>query len=209
MNCYSTCDSCSESSTNETDQKCLSCKDNHLDLIDGNCIEKPTPTTNILLTTEYSVQTEGEISCPKGNYLSEENICLNCTNICKDYEHNSCDCISCYNGYYLDQDTKRCNKCDNICDVFGNNVCACLICPLRYGLEDDICVECVGCEININNTCRCLKCFDGYYLDDNQICQEEKDLYSLIKNKYIPLYNGSEPIIFKADNNFIFQMTFN
>ena len=78
---------------------------------------------------------------------------------------------------------------------------------MRYGLEDDICVECVGCEININNTCRCLKCFDGYYLDDNQICQEEKDLYSLIKNKYIPLYNGSEPIIFKADNNFIFQMT--
>ena len=66
--CFETCATCSEISNDETQQKCLSCKDNHLDLIDGNCIEKPTPTTNILLTTEYSVQTEGEIT-PTTNIL--------------------------------------------------------------------------------------------------------------------------------------------
>ena len=58
MNCYSTCDTCSEASIDENEQKCLTCKDGLL-FSDGNC----------------------EKFCPLG-FFKSGNKCDNCNELC-------------------------------------------------------------------------------------------------------------------------------
>ena len=188
--CYERCKTCSEISKDINDQKCSSCKSGYI-LDNGNCIlqlttiiipptteELPQTTVMIPTTTMLEVSTKNpkEISCPKGFYISKDNKCLNCTNVCKDYEENNCNCSKCHNGYYLDQKNKYCIKCDNICGNYLPNSCQCLSCPKNYGLENYKCFECTGCILSETNSCKCSDCVNGFYLDNNDnICKRCKE----------------------------------
>ena len=146
--CYERCETCSEISNNIDDQKCLTCKDNYV-LNNGNCdifIPSTNPLfqssnliipstsslipSNILLnsTTLDIIKTTilDYILCPKGSYISLNNNCLNCSNICKDYQLNNCNCTSCNYGNYLDKNTKKCYKCENVCENYELNTCQCI-----------------------------------------------------------------------------------
>ena len=185
--CYERCEACSEMSNDVTNQKCTSCKSGYI-FENGNCIIPPTTTINPPTTTLISSNTEimlpttifkidtttpKEILCTKGSYISEDNKCLNCTNLCKDYEKNKCDCLECYNGYYLNTRNKNCTKCENICENYLLNTCQCQSCPRNYGLENNKCKECTGCLLSEINSCKCSNCINGFYLDNNDyICKK-------------------------------------
>ena len=120
--CYETCEKCFDISSDINGQKCLECKNGYY-LQSNNCLPLPestiidrsianttdkisTPfminiTTTINLQNEFSSQAKINILCPDGTFLSSDNTCLNCPNLCKNYEYNICNCTLCLKGYYL------------------------------------------------------------------------------------------------------------
>ena len=118
----------------------------------------PSNTEIIPPTTIFKIDTTiipKEILCPKGTYISEDNKCLNCSNVCKDYEENIRQCSSCHDGYYLEIESKNCTKCDNICQNYLPNNCQCQSCLRNYSLENNKCIECTGCLLSQINSCKC------------------------------------------------------
>ena len=220
--CYERCQTCLDLSIDINDQKCTSCQSEYI-FDNGNCIIPPTttlnppttiippttinpsPTTIILSDTEIippstifkiGTTTPKEILCPKGTYISEDNKCLNCSNLCKDYEENNCQCSSCPNGYFLEIETKICTKCDNICGNYLSNTCQCQSCPRNYGLENNKCIECTGCLLSEMNSCKCSSCLNGFYLDNsyyickkcNESCINYEDNTCKCINEYFYFY---------------------
>ena len=153
--CYESCETCFSIYEDANNQHCLTCKEGFT-LNNGNCISD-------------------SITCPEGSFLDENNICNNCTNQCKNYVLNSCNCSACHNGYYVENELGRCRQCGKVCDEYGENNCDCLSCPVNYELEDTNCVECTGCKTSEISSCDCSICLQGYYLDNNKCkqCDEE------------------------------------
>ena len=168
--CYSTCETCYKIYEDINNQYCLTCKPGY-NFTNGNCISNSK-------------------TCPEGTFLDENDICNNCTNKCKNYVLNSCNCSSCHNGYYVEDEVGRCRKCDKICDEYSENNCECISCPLNYELEDTNCVECTGCKTSEISSCDCSICLNGYYLDYNKCkqCSEDCSTYQentcICDNKY-------------------------
>ena len=174
--CYERCETCSEIPVNENNQKCLTCKNDYI-FKNGNCLEEITAvetTNNIIdkistineieeiatnkyiekissvnMITENPVTTTIDIKCPEGSFLSNEKMCLNCSNSCRKYGYNSCNCVNCNNGYYLNNESKKCNSCEEICHIYKDNTCQCLSCPLNYDLKDN---KCIKANLNPNKT---------------------------------------------------------
>ena len=111
--CYEKCISCSEISTNDEDQKCLSCKDGFT-LEGGNCIISQT-TIIISQTTIISPLTT--VIIPSTTLISSSNNYLNCYNNCNYYyyyfdDYNICYCTNnnfCPNEYPI-LDKNECKK---------------------------------------------------------------------------------------------------
>ena len=127
IGCYITCETCSEYSENEHDQKCENCNDGYI-LINGNCIIstekaksnietiqviKETEKTEVKETTEYLEKT----------ILTMDNICLNCDTACKDCDSYNCKCKICKDSYFLYN--YKCHKCNESCKFYKNNSCQC------------------------------------------------------------------------------------
>ena len=74
-------------------------------------------------------------------------ICINCTNNCKNYELNNCNCSSSHNGYYIDDERNKSRECNTICDEYAPNRCICISWPLNYKMKRENCVECTGWKI--------------------------------------------------------------
>ena len=114
MNCYSTCKTCSGSSNNETEQKCLSCKDGFF-FADGNCVKV----------------------CPLGFFLSN-NKCEKCNDLCGNCINRADNCISCKLGFYINnQNCFQCHKkCRSCVEGANNNIQNCESCFDNYLLVD-------------------------------------------------------------------------
>ena len=100
MNCYKTCDTCSEGSNNETDQKCLTCKGDYV-FHQGNCIS----------------------TCPLG-FFKSGNKCDKCDDGCKNCFNKADYCLSCNIGFYFKENENKCYQCHkncNSCEEEGNN----------------------------------------------------------------------------------------
>ena len=189
--CYETCNSCSKISDDVNNQYCLSCKEGY-SLNNGNCI---TIT----------------VFCHEGFFLGEDNLCYNCTNECKNYKENICNCSSCHNGFYIEEQINRCRKCNKICDIYEDNSCFCESCPANYELINKTCVECTGCKFSQISHCNCSICNEGYYLDDDykckkciEVCSSYKENTCICDSQYsfYGYYSGiSESInLLKTDN---------
>ena len=114
MNCYHACDTCSEGSKNETDQKCLTCKKEYV-LYQGNCIK----------------------TCPLG-YFKSGNKCDKCNDLCYNCINNADHCMSCNLGFYFNEyKCYQCHKNCRTCQKGGdNNNENCLTCNNNYYLID-------------------------------------------------------------------------
>ena len=188
--CYETCNSCSQIPNDINNQYCLSCKEGY-NLDNGNCIINAT-------------------TCPEGSFLGEDNLCYNCTNECKNYKENICNCSSCHNGFYIDDNINKCRKCDKICDIYEENSCLCESCPINYELINKNCIECTGCKFSEISHCNCSICHEGYYLDNykckkcDEQCLSYKENTCICDSQYSfygHYYGTNESInLFKTDN---------
>ena len=116
--CYETCETCIELSNDINDQKCLTCKNGFI-LNNGNCI---IITETTILTDEIKKKS-GTISNSISHSISNTiDICLEDIK-CKTYENNNCNCIQCFDGYYVDN--YKCIKCKELCQDYEENTCIC------------------------------------------------------------------------------------
>jgi hypothetical protein len=138
--CYELCKDCSESSTDEADQKCTSCLDDFV--LDGN-----------------------NCKCPSGKE-KEAKTCRNCTNVCSNYKINKCDCESCPDGFFLKN--SLCEKCDSSCLKCEGESTKCTDCKDKEFLENNKCYNCTNCKESMDGSCKCKTCNDEYYLENYQ-----------------------------------------
>ena len=150
-NCYKLCKDCSENSTDESNQKCTGCISGFiLDANTGNC------------------------HCDNGYEINDKN-CNQCSNSCKAFKINSCDCISCNDTSFLENN--RCLQCPSNCKEMEDNSCKCKSCKEGQFLESYYCKNCSSNCKTCNKAEVCDECFDGYYKGDNsckrcsELCQ--------------------------------------
>ena len=141
IKCYELCQNCTDSSNNETDQKCISCIDG-FDLDENqNCI------------------------CPSGKERKDKQ-CKECLNEyeCGTYKINKCDCESCHDGYFLKD--SRCKQCDSSCLKCETESTNCTECNNTISfLDNNKCYNCTKCKETMGNSCKCKSCEDGNYID--------------------------------------------
>ena len=145
--CYELCESCSEYSSLDNDQKCISCINGYV-LQEGNCKKK----------------------CSDGYYQNEKK-CEKCDDSCKTCRERFNKCTDCIEGKYLNIDN-TCKKCSDNCETCskgeenGNNNC--LTCDqsskYKYLIED-----------KNNNTCVEICPNDTILIDENKTCILKKD----------------------------------
>jgi len=90
IKCHDNCKKCTGTSNNNTDQKCISCKNEVYFLEYQNCVE----------------------NCSNGFYPEDKN-CKKCNDKCKTCNINENNCTSCDSGKYLDNNS--CEKCSENC----------------------------------------------------------------------------------------------
>ena len=199
--CYETCEKCFDISSDINDQKCLECKNGYY-LQNNNClpiqettiIERSIPNTinnisttfminiptTINLQNEYSSQSIINILCPEGTFLSSDNTCLNCPNLCKNYGCNICNCTLCQKGYYLDNNN-ICKKCEQSCSIYEENTCKCLNEYTFYGYYK-----------GINESI--------FLLKTNNLTNVEDEIFQIIKTQL----NNNEINSFYIESGFVF-----
>ncbi|CAK71010.1 unnamed protein product (macronuclear) [Paramecium tetraurelia] len=187
--------SCTIGKTDRKNIKCVDECDPTLFEYQNECLEN-CPTDPIV----YKNKQICALSCPIATYQDAQE-CRDCDSSC-----TSCigpsyqDCITCSNGYYLDNQictqtcsnlydevNKQCvltcptnlyldlDKCVAICSIYEyNSVCVSTCPPLTYFLNK----KCHDCSENCQecNSIGCIKCAVGTYLDDG-LC-----------NNYCPYY---------------------
>jgi hypothetical protein len=105
------------------------------------------------------------------NYSKENDNCISF--------NNNNECISCNNGYYLDNKLNTCLKCSENClSCFSNNYC--LKCEDNFILLSKICG--INCEINNDN--------NKNFINDCKLCS--KDNKKCLKCKSFCKWNGKE-----------------
>ena len=102
--CNKNCKECFASSPNDDEQNCLSCQNITKVLYKNNCIDE----------------------CPDEFYEDENKECKACSNLCKTYDKICNNCTSCFDGYYLKENSFECLKCNEHCETCdrgeeGNN----------------------------------------------------------------------------------------
>ena len=141
QNCYELCETCTEKSTDEKNQKCTKCiSDFVLDDQTGNC------------------------HCLDG-YEKNGKTCNKCSTSCGKFQINSCKCESCNEGYYLTNNFE-CKKCNDTCKTCEEEANKCTSCDERHFLDNNKCNVCpTNCKEHIEGSCKCKTCEEGQYLD--------------------------------------------
>ena len=100
--------------------------------------------------------------------------CNQCTiTNCSKYNDNTCICITCDKGYYVNNETNTCEKCnDTVCKECKEHPTKCTDCKEGYFLENNQCLECTDCKEWQDGTCKCKSCNEGYYLYKQNQCIE-------------------------------------
>ena len=203
--CNENCKFCSinESSSNETNNGCIECKDENYLMIEG--------TTNCMKKDEL-----------KEGYFINENKIYKCNEKCKTCVNNKNNCIQCNNdkGYYYDINLTKslCFKKEDLNDTayFINNenneyfwdFCYenCLSCNEKGNENDNKCLSCKNNFILINGNCLFNElelydnCEDSSIFEDINISNNEnKECSKIIKYTNLNLYK----LINVADNSIL------
>ena len=162
INCHKLCNGCYNTSNDDKNQLCKTCKYENYYLYNGNCNEE----------------------CPIGTFKSNNNKCENCDDNCKTCDKNSTECKSCNIGFYLNEKEQKCNNCSLNCKECskgeeGDNE-NCISCNKDSNYP--YLIKAKGYFSNCVN-----KCPNNTILKDNECIIEEKDEESFILYIYIIL----------------------
>ncbi|CAD8105195.1 unnamed protein product [Paramecium sonneborni] len=152
--CQSECQTCAAGI-------CYSCKANFYLSSDNLCL--PICGDGIISKFEY---------CDDFNFIIEDG-CSNCSFQCEK-SCNQCSfgiCVSCQNGYYLNQSKKKCFPICGDTIIKADEQCDVGILPFDYTLQNNS--GCINCQLLCSPQCQictqgqCLKCKEslGWYLD--------------------------------------------
>ena len=187
-NCDSRCKKCQGKAN-----ICTECNDNMF-LYDNECLDC---ATNCYYYDADSCRCS---TCGKG-FEKIKYQCINCVKTdppCSEYEENKCTCKQCFQGSYLDQNTKLCEYCDTNCKSCEETASKCTDCEENYFLEGNRCFECTECNETEAYSCRCSSCKDGKYKENWQCkpckkecktCSEENVCQSCIDGYYFYFFN--------------------
>ena len=90
--------------------------------------------------------------CNEGYYLSDF-MCLSCNSNCKNCLGKDTGCLSCYVGFYLNND-KSCLKCISQCRTCSSEK-ICISCIDNYFMSSYKCYQCnINCRTT-NDNCKC------------------------------------------------------
>ena len=171
--CYSTCASCSQSSTSVSHQYCLTCKNGYYLSTSKNCQScyEKCKTCSYLGNADENNCT----SCFDNYFLNNDNNCYECNGNCStctnfsDIENNIGNCLTCKENYYMEYGTTNCYD-----ETYIEN---------GYYLSEEFfhrcglnCKTCSGPADAVSNNClTCDNCNGYYMLEDKHNC--EKDDY--------------------------------
>ena len=145
LNCHELCEKnmCTEESIDDNNQHCISCIENYY-LENGNCKK----------------------TCSE-RYKIEEKKCIPCEdNYCESFTNNTCNCIKCQNGSFLNI-SNICNKCDSTCKECIGQSNNCTDCDTNHFLYENKCIECdTNCSEKYSDNCKCKECNKGFYVKD-------------------------------------------
>ncbi|KAL4450910.1 hypothetical protein ABPG74_011752 [Tetrahymena malaccensis] len=164
QNCDPSCYLCDQSPTN-----CTGCQNGYY-LQNNSCFQcQPS----CLTCDQQFICT----SCKNGYYLDPTYfICLSCSQSCKTCSENSQKCLSCNDGFYMDnsQTIPTCLQCQNDCKTCNSSPSSCTSCFDGYFLNttNNQCQPCDSkCALCTNSSINCNSCIDGYYVQNNT-CQK-------------------------------------
>ena len=116
----------------------------------------------------------------QGDYLLMNGKCHSISPIdqCTQYDSETLECIDCFDGFYISEETHLCEKCSDMNCLECQSDGKCLKCFDGFYLENGECIQCNEpcdkCEMNTENKMiECLSCKIGYYFDDKtKECKE-------------------------------------
>jgi len=137
--CYELCQTCTEMSEDESNQKCTECRKG------------------------FNLDSNNNCQCPLGEEKKDKT-CEKCSSKCGTFKLNSCDCLSCNSSYYLINNT--CEKCSENCTTCETEATKCTGCNSSFFLDNYKCHVCPSnCKEQDSPSCKCKTCDDGLYLD--------------------------------------------
>ncbi|EAS01190.2 LA domain protein (macronuclear) [Tetrahymena thermophila SB210] len=122
---------------------------------------------------------------------------MSCSHTCKTCSGNSQKCLSCNDGFYMDntQATPTCLGCQNDCKTCNSSPTSCTSCFDGYFLNaaNNLCQPCdQKCLLCSNTSTNCNSCIDGYYVLNNtcQICDKPCKTCQNLSTKCTSCYNN-------------------
>ena len=179
------CNECEELPFHCTNYKINTCNCNNCD--DGYYLNSEYICKQCNDNCKTCNNNENECTSCNDHYFIINNICYECTG-CNETEKDSCKCISCQDGTYLNKNY-QCIKCDTSCKKCKDFKSNCIDCYDGYYLNNNLCSPCFNrCKkcttqsYDISNQ-NCISCFDNYILFNNNCIDECPEGYYLSENK--------------------------
>lgn len=147
---------------NTQNGRCTGCYPGYI-LNNGNC----SVGTSVTVANCRTVQNGICQSCSTGYYRAANNTCQQISPLCATADQNSGMCLSCYNGYQLQNGVCSLSATIANCRQIVNNVCQ--ACSSGYYIQSGGCVQisplCATADLNSG---ACTSCYPGYLLNSGQ-----------------------------------------
>lgn len=121
------------------------------------------------------------VKCSNGYYFDSNRTCTLADTLCKGFDQNNGDCLSCYAGYKLANGRCNVDNSSNLnpfCQTFANGTC--VACSKGYYFDSNkICQQIDPlCKTFDYNTNTCTACYMGFTLANNSCSVSNNDLPS-------------------------------
>lgn len=149
-------------SINQQTGECTSCYQGYI-LNNGNC----TIGSSVAVANCRTVLNGICQSCSAGFFRAPNNTCQQISPLCATADQNTGACLSCYNGYSLQNGGCSLSAAIANCRQIANNNC--LACSTGYFLQNGGCTQINPlCATADQNSGACTSCYQGYALNNGQ-----------------------------------------
>ncbi|ELP95045.1 protein serine/threonine kinase, putative [Entamoeba invadens IP1] len=158
--------------TCHTDTNCSSCEPGYY-FQNGKC----TLSELVEDSSKCETTTEGHCSLCSNGYILTNGICENCSTNCLSCAVKSTTCMSCREGYVLQQYGG--NVCKNktetnaICQDFTLDLTGCILCKKGYYNKGFECIPCLSNCDSCLDSLTCNVCKTGFYFQDTSHCEDK------------------------------------
>lgn len=177
--CYDTCQTCTGTGPNQ----CLTCKDGYYDQSSGTEREHACTNCAPLCKECHGPQITDCDVCEDG-YFYGNGQCNLCNSNCATCVTTGTNCLTCHDGFYVDEETKTCKQCYEHCKACkGPNEDQCTDCFEGYVEMNGFCNECryatsYGCPKckKTNDGVKCTQCPPGYRVSGNAYDDDDETI---------------------------------